>query len=71
MIKVYQCISKNHFQASLLLQIHDELLFEVKEEQLVPFVTSMREVMEITHLSIPIPVKISFGNSWGSLSSFN
>ncbi len=53
--------------ARLVLQVHDELIFEVRHEQLDRFVAILRDSMEnVVSLSVPMPVKISTGRSWGS-----
>ncbi|MEK7172427.1 MAG: DNA polymerase, partial [Patescibacteria group bacterium] len=52
----------------LILQIHDELLFEVKEEVVADKARKIKKVME-NALSInpPMQVKIETGQSWGDL----
>lgn len=55
-------------EAKLLLQIHDELIFEVKEEKAEAFAQSVKEVMEgIYALHIPLKVSIAIGKNWGEL----
>lgn len=53
------------------LQIHDELLFEVSESCLPAAALLVRNVMEsaaeVWGLSVPLPVKLSVGPSWGEL----
>ena len=52
----------------LLLQIHDELLFEVPEKDLLIVQDIVREEMETSlEISIPFIVNISVGKTWGSL----
>jgi len=50
----------------LLLQIHDELLFEVKESALEHTLPLIREVMEATPfpLSVPMKAEVSSGKNW-------
>ena len=50
----------------LLLQIHDELLFEVKESALEDTLPLIREVMEATPfpLSVPMKAEVSSGKNW-------
>jgi DNA polymerase I-like protein with 3'-5' exonuclease and polymerase domains len=68
MIKIYQSINSNGYRAALVLQLHDELLFEVKEDHVEAVKAIIKECMENTMpLSVPLPVKISTGKSWGSL----
>lgn len=55
-------------EAKLLLQIHDELIFEVKEENAEAFAQSAKAVMEnICALQVPLKVSIAIGKNWGEL----
>jgi len=55
----------------LLVQIHDELLFEVPDENLADIVKIVRECMgNATSLSVPLLVKIQTGKSWGKLKLY-
>jgi replicative superfamily II helicase/DNA polymerase I-like protein with 3'-5' exonuclease and polymerase domains len=52
----------------MLLQIHDELLFEVEEKHLKQVLRIIKECMEgAKKLLVPIPVRMSVGRSWGEL----
>ncbi|MFV0482020.1 MAG: DNA polymerase I [Campylobacteraceae bacterium] len=54
--------------ARLLLQIHDELIFEVKEEFAGEFSKKASEIMEnIYKLNIPLKTAVNIGNNWGEL----
>jgi len=53
---------------SMLLQIHDELIFEVKEDEVENFATNTKELMEdIYKLEVPLKCSVSTGNNWGEL----
>lgn len=55
-------------EAKLLLQIHDELIFEVKEEHAATFAHDVKGVMEgIYALHVPLRVSIAIGKNWGEL----
>lgn len=55
--------------ARLVLQVHDELLFEVKTGHEARVAAHMQEVMSSAwELRVPFPVKVSLGPSWGELS---
>ncbi|XP_022909191.2 DNA polymerase theta [Onthophagus taurus] len=66
-------VFQNKFKTSrnkpeLVLHIHDELLYEVPEKYLAVTAKIIRKSMEnAVKLSIPFPVKIKFGKSWGKL----
>tara|TARA_B100001123_G_C15339306_1_gene1034112 strand:+ start:802 stop:3708 length:2907 start_codon:yes stop_codon:yes gene_type:complete len=70
MINVQNALDKTEMKAQMLLQIHDELLFEcdeTEEEELVDIVSDiMPKALPI--LSVPIGVEVKSGPNWGSLS---
>ena len=57
----------------LLLQIHDELIFEVPEKEISSISKIIKEEMssvkdsELHSFSIPLLVDINSGNNWGML----
>lgn len=65
MISVFQKIKKSNLDAALLLQVHDELIFEVKEADVEQTMQLVKNTMEnILHLSVPLTVEIEQGNNW-------
>ena len=49
----------------LLLQVHDELIFEVKEEKLKETAAAVKEKMENAyHLSVPLAAELKTGRNW-------
>jgi DNA polymerase-1 len=59
---------KNNDSVRLLLQIHDELIFEIREDMLEETTKDLKEIMEnIYSLNIPLKVSLSIGNSWQEL----
>ena len=65
MIDIYKKLAKENLKAKMILQIHDELLFEFpkdEEDILVSIVvSSMEEAMD---LSVPLVVDYGIGNNW-------
>jgi len=52
----------------LLLQIHDELILEIKESKIDEISPKIKDIMEnIYELSIPLKVSVSIGKSWKEL----
>jgi len=50
----------------MLLQVHDELVFEVKESAIADAQTKIKNHMEqAAKLSIPLTVETGVGNNWG------
>ena len=59
---------KNNENMRLLLQIHDELIFEIKEEYIQEITFDLKSIMEeIYQLNVPLNVSIAIGNSWQEL----
>ncbi|XP_078050006.1 DNA polymerase theta [Augochlora pura] len=56
----------------LVLQLHDELLYEVNINDLRQVATIVKESMEqVCQLAVPLPVKLKVGPAWGDLSEYN
>ncbi|XP_038223120.1 DNA polymerase theta-like [Zerene cesonia] len=52
----------------LVLQMHDELIYEVVEYKKNDFINILKDVMETTvRLNVPLPVKVKSGYTWGDL----
>ena len=65
MIKVDKALEDNHLQSKILIQVHDELVLEVKhgEEEIVSKL--VKENMEHAYkLDIPLVADDSFGKNW-------
>ncbi|GAA0367461.1 DNA polymerase I [Alkalibacterium iburiense] len=65
MIEMDKRIKERGLQATMLLQVHDELIFEAPESEIEELETLVKEVMEQTvELSVPLKVESSYGDSW-------
>lgn len=61
-------IIEEQLDATLLLQIHDELIFEVKEDVAENLAQKFTHAMKhIYELSIPLECSVSIGDNWGEL----
>ena len=59
---------KNNSDITMLLQIHDELIFEIKDESLVEITNNIKNIMEgIFSLNVPLVVSSNVGKSWAEL----
>ena len=72
MIRIQQALDKNSsYKTKMLLQIHDELVFETPKneiEKIVPIIKkNMSDAFSSEHhqFSIPFTVDINSGNNWG------
>ncbi len=67
MIEIYKKY-KNNNNVRMLLQIHDELIFEIKDDVVPETLKELKEIMENVYtLNIPLKVSIACGNSWQML----
>jgi len=68
MIEIYQDLNKISPQTKMLLQVHDELVFEVPEEEIKNVADFVENSMEkVYKLRAPIAVEIEVGENWGEL----
>ncbi len=66
MIRI-DALLKNH-KSKMLLQVHDELIFEISEDELAHLPQELQNIMEIIHpLSVPLVCGASIGDNWGEL----
>ncbi|GAI40768.1 unnamed protein product, partial [marine sediment metagenome] len=66
MINLYREMAQRRLKSKLLLQVHDELLFEVPREELEEMRQLVPKVMSTAlKLSVPLEVDIKVGNNWG------
>ncbi|HEY4255199.1 MAG TPA: DNA polymerase I, partial [Chlamydiales bacterium] len=65
MIHIDREIKTKKLKGSMILQIHDELIFEVPEEETAIFKQLVKEKMEtVFPLQVPIEVHIAVGKNW-------
>lgn len=65
MIQLDQWILENSLDMRMIMQVHDELVFEVSEKILDKAKTHIKAIMEtILPLSVPLKVGIGVGNNW-------
>ena len=63
MVKIHQILQD--YQAKLLLQVHDELVFEVPQNELSELQAKIKSTMEqAVSLSIPLVVEVNQGTNW-------
>ena len=65
MIKVYNRLMAEELDARIVMQVHDEIIVEAKDDIVDKVKTILREEMEgAAKLSIPLTVDVTSGNSW-------
>ena len=69
MIKIYKFFNKNKVKSKLILQVHDELLFEMPESEITYLTKEITNIMEKAILpdvilNVPLVVDVGKGNNW-------
>ncbi|MFB4162991.1 DNA polymerase I [Alteribacillus sp. JSM 102045] len=65
MVDVSETLEKENLSSRLLLQVHDELIFEVPEEEVEKMKKLVPKVMEQTMmLDVPLKADVSYGSTW-------
>tara|TARA_B100000287_G_C20670582_1_gene793238 strand:+ start:1103 stop:3817 length:2715 start_codon:yes stop_codon:yes gene_type:complete len=65
MIEIDKWIEKEKADVQMIMQVHDELVFEVKKEILEKDIKSIIEIMENSvKLSLPLKVNYGLGSTW-------
>ena len=65
MLNVLKLIRENSMKSRLLLQVHDELIFEIAPNEDVAMEKLVREAMGSAYaLNVPLEVNVGFGKSW-------
>ncbi|MBA7507246.1 DNA polymerase I [subsurface metagenome] len=68
MINLYREMDKRQLQSKMLLQVHDELVFEVPEAELEEMRQLVPQAMSTAiELSVPLKVDIKTGSNWGEM----
>lgn len=72
MVNIYKKILTKNLNAFLILQIHDELLFESHKNSFNDLVELVKEEMEnVIKLKVPLRVSLKKGDNWAEMEVFN
>lgn len=65
MVEIYDEFHKRGLKSKMLIQVHDELVFNVLNDELEEVSSIVRDIMEHTiELSVPLKVDIEYGDNW-------
>ena len=65
MIKVAQWLDDSALDARVIMQVHDELVLEVREDQIEAASQGLKERMgQAADLDVPLVVEVGVGNNW-------
>ena len=65
MLTIYDKMQQQHFKAQMLLQVHDELVFECPKSELEALKHLVKTEMEAAYsLQVPLTVDMGIGHNW-------
>ncbi|MBQ7031900.1 MAG: DNA polymerase I [Bacilli bacterium] len=65
MIEVYKRMKENNLESKLILQVHDEIIIDAKENELEKLKEIIKDAMEnIVKISVPLKIEINTGSNW-------
>jgi DNA polymerase-1 len=69
MIRMPEALARAGLKAKMLLQVHDELVFEAADAEIAATMTTARDVMEraplpVVQLSVPLRVDARAAHNW-------
>jgi DNA polymerase-1 len=65
MVRIWRELRKRGLKTKMILQVHDELVFDVPKEELEEVKELVRTEMESAiHLDVPVKVEIGVGRNW-------
>lgn len=70
MIRIYETLNKKYAQGGvkMLLQVHDELVFEARNDLVESAAKEIKRIMEnVIKLKVPLEVDVKAGDNWGEM----
>jgi len=68
MVNIYRAIKKQNLKSHMILQVHDELVFEVPEDEKEIMENLVKNSMEnVCRLTIPLRVHLGWGKNWAEV----
>ena len=65
MVNVYNKLNELQLKSKIILQVHDELILNVKQDELEQVKTLVKDEMEnVLKMDVPLEVDINIGNTW-------
>ncbi|MEK7773711.1 MAG: DNA polymerase I [Deltaproteobacteria bacterium] len=65
MVRIYRLFQKKKFESRMILQIHDELIFETASQEFDEVRNLVKDEMEnVVELAVPVKVNIKSGDNW-------
>lgn len=69
MIRVHDHLQRRGLRTRMILQVHDELVFEGPDDELAGFQRDLRQIMMgAAELSVPLEVELKVGTNWEEMA---
>ncbi|MCW5583640.1 MAG: DNA polymerase I, partial [Gammaproteobacteria bacterium] len=70
MIRIDHWLNKENIKAKMIMQVHDELVFEAAEQDSDQIANNIRQhMMEVVSLRVPLLVSVGIGDNWDAASA--
>jgi len=69
MIRIADALKQERRRTRMVLQVHDELIFEVPEDELSIRETIRNLMQDVVTLSVPLTVDLKQGKTWETLTT--
>jgi DNA polymerase-1 len=70
MVKLGQLFAQSKLRARMVLQVHDELIFDVPEDEVKAIRAHVKEAMEnVVQLAVPLVVDFKVGPNWAAVEA--
>ncbi|MDD5069229.1 MAG: DNA polymerase I [Candidatus Omnitrophica bacterium] len=71
MVKIFREFAKENLQSKLIIQIHDELIFDVPQNELEQVIEIVQRNMEHSFkLKVPLKVNVKYAKNWGDIKGY-
>jgi DNA polymerase-1 len=65
MINIYEALEEQNFKSKMLLQVHDELIFDAHKDEVDALKLLVKDKMENAFkLDVPLDVEMGTGQNW-------
>lgn len=69
MVEIYEKIMKDDGEIKMLAQVHDELLFGIRDEKTSRYILRIKEIMEnVIKLAVVLKVDVKIGDNWKDMA---
>ena len=65
MVKVYKALKEHNLKSKMIIQVHDELVFDIYENELEKLNKIVTDIMDnVYKLNVPLTVSVNYGKNW-------